>query len=201
MEQEHNDVFSDEAIAEQERGVEVTDDFRAKVAEGLGLTDDEDYKEIIDRAVEREKELRSGYGKLLGKYKVLKTAVKPVTEKPNAKTEDTSKHLEESIAQRFDEEYLEDTDFTDDLKREIRKIAKLNQTSARAATKDPYIAHLIEQANAEKRALEAANNGTDQGRGGKPNKEGEVPAKFLDAKQMIKPAVQKEYAEWLENKQ
>ncbi len=96
---------------------------------------------------------------------------------------------------RFDEEYLEDSEYSDNLKVEIRKIAKLNNVSARAATKDSYIKHLLDGEAAAKRAAEAANNGDGAGKGGQEGDD-KMPEKFMDPKFVISEDGRKQNAEW-----
>jgi hypothetical protein len=203
MDPENKSVISDADISEHEKVATGKDEERrAELISYLGLTDDETNKPLIDKFFNREKGLRSGYGKLLGSFKELKknNPSNPAASKNDASgafdVEKFRSETEASLKARFDEEFLEESDYSDSLKAEIRKITKLNNVSARAATKDPYIKHLIDQEVQAKRTAEAANNGDGAGKSGKEGENG-MPEKFTNPAFMITPEGQKEFAEWL----
>ena len=201
MDDKDQGVLSDAEITEQENVANVKEDnLRSMIIKDLGLTEDDTNKALIEKIVSREKGLRSGHGKLLGKYKAIRgtqsTSVTPKNEpKGDFDPEKFRNETEAALKTRFDEEFLEDSDYSDTLRAEIRKIAKLNNVSARAATKDPYIKHLLDAETTAKRAAEAANNGDGAGRGGQGG-DGKMPEKFMDPKFMITEQGRKEYAEW-----
>lgn len=205
-EPENEFVMSDDAIAEQTKTAEASEDLRSELVESLGLTDDEDHKEIIDKAVEREQKLRSGYGELLGKkYIPLKKAYQEVLNDPRLKeqgkenkdldSDELRKQQEQIVAERFNEEYLEDSEFSDDIKQEIREWTKYKGVSAKAATKTPHIASMIAEFEKEQRNAEAANNGTSQG-GTQKVQGASMPEKFNDPKYMATEEGRKAFDEW-----
>ena len=192
----------EEVQADQEGLAEVKDEeVRSSIVSSLGLEDNEANKGLIDKLVERDKGGRKKLSEAIGqKIKWRDTANgKSQTVKKEGEGTTTAKTTEEQITERFDDEFLDETDYSDGLKAEIKKIAKLNGTSARKATKDPYIAHLIDKETADKRNAEAANNGSGAGKenGGGGSNAGDMPAKFTDPAFMITEAGQKEYADWL----
>lgn len=161
------DVLSDEEISEQEKiANEEGDTLRAKVVEELGLSDDEDNEELINKIVERESGLRQGYGKLLGKYKAVKS--KPSTPKGEAPSQgvnpdDIRKQTEALVMERLDNEYLEDLDYSDEIKDAIKAEAKRLGVSAKKAEKSEFIQFKINKEAEAQRANEAANDGSRKG--------------------------------------
>jgi hypothetical protein len=157
-------VLSDEAIAEQEKEAEAdSGKLRAKVVAELGLTEDDTNKEFIDKLVERESNLRKGFGKLLGDYKTLKTKAKPAQQSqqqqqqtPQLDAEKIREQTEATVTERLEQRDLDEMEYPDDIKAEIKKIAKAQGVSVRKAEKDPYISFLVGQAQAAGRIDEAA---------------------------------------------
>jgi hypothetical protein len=169
------DVLSDDALAEQEKEA-VADDsaLRTKIVSELGLTDDDTNKELIDKMVKREAGLRGGFGKLLKSHKALKTnksAPIPPAPKQDEKSELTPEQIREQtraeVRGELDNEFLEQSDFSDELKSKIKSHAKAEGISARAAAKSDYIVFLKDKEDKQKRADEAADNGTRKGKQGK----------------------------------
>lgn len=212
MENDEN-VLSDEEITEQDKVADVKDEaLRAEIAETLGLEDDDENKERIDKALEREKGLRSGYGKLLGKYKVLRgqTPPKPKEEKkPDTKVEGQTfdpeqirKDAEAATLKTINENFLDDSDYSDETKAKIRDSLVRNpgKTVQWVMKNDDYTKFVVNQEAEAKRAGEAAKNGTGEGRHGKSSQEGEMPDKFTDPKFMLTEEGRKEYEEWVKNK-
>lgn len=195
---------AEELQSEQESLAEVKDDdLRSSVVSSLGLEDNETNKGTIDKVVEMRKEMHGKLSKAISQKIKFRDQLKGFTPKPpeanKTNATDVSKQTEATITERFNEEFLEDSEFSDNLKAEIRKISKLNGVTARTATKDSYIKHLIEKETAEKRALEAASNGNGAGKNGQDGGDS-MPAKFNDPKFMITEQGQKEYAEWEKSK-
>jgi len=128
MSNENEFVMSDEAIAEQEQAAQSGDTLRSSIVESLGFTDDEDHKELIDKVYEREQKLRSGYGELLGKkYIPLKKAYQEMLTKKDSS--DTKKdfdpdkfraEVQQDTIKQFNEQFLDDSDFSDDFKVKFR---------------------------------------------------------------------------------
>lgn len=168
MGDDEKDVLSDEAIAEQEKeAVAEGAELRSQVAAALGIADDEANKELLDKAVTRESGLRKGYGTLLGKYKGLKTKVKPApqqapqqqqqSQQGKALTpEEIRQQAEATVTQQLEQRDLDEMELPDDIKSEIKSVAKIKGISVRKAAQDGYIQHLIEKAVAENRITDAA---------------------------------------------
>jgi hypothetical protein len=73
-------------------------------------------------------------------------------EAPKVVTEDVSK----VVAEQLDQRTLEELDYPEDLKKEIGRIAKTNNSSIKAALKDPYIAFKIDEHEKSVKTDEAA---------------------------------------------
>lgn len=195
---------AEELQSEQESLAEVKDDdLRSSIISSLGLEDNEANKGTIDKIVEMRKESHGKLSKAISQKIKFRDQLKGFNPKPpaNDKTSvtDVSKQTEAQISERFNEEFLEDSEYSDTLKAEIRKISKLNGVTARTATKDSYIKHLIDKETADKRAAEAASNGNGTGKNGQDGGDS-MPAKFNDPKFMITEQGQKEYADWEKSK-
>ena len=155
-------VLSDEQIAEQEtQAVAEGAEFRAKIVSELGLVEDDTNKGFIDKVVEREAGLRKGFGKLLGNYKKLKSTVKPPQQSQQQQpqpldAETIRKQTEDTVNQQLEQRDLNEMDYPDEIKEQIKTVAKIKNVSVRQAAKDPYIQHLVSQAIAEGRVQEAA---------------------------------------------
>lgn len=176
MENEHEGVLSDEEISEQEK-VAKDDGLREKIVKELGLTDDETNKEMIDKLVDRESGLRKGYGTLLGKYKGLrdggnhkKPEIKQSSDQGKKETltpDDIRKQSEAAVRGQLDEEYLDESDHSDEIKAVIRSEAKRLGVSARKAEKSEFVQFKINKEQEANRASEAAKNGSQKGKQGK----------------------------------
>ena len=193
----------EELQVEQESLAELKDsDLRTSVIDSLGLEDNEDNVDIIDKALEREKDYRKKLSSAIGakiKYREQLgqfSQIPPTTNKSKTEFDADAirKQTEDTVRAQFDEEYLEDSEFSDTLKAEMRKVAKLNGTTVRASTKDSYIQHLMEKETQEKRIKEAANNGNGERKGTNGSGSG-VPDRFTSV-YMATEEGRKDYDAW-----
>jgi hypothetical protein len=60
------------------------------------------------------------------------------------------------VREELENAYLEELEYPEDIKAEIKKVAKMNGVTIRQAEKDPYIAYKIDQAVQENRINEAS---------------------------------------------
>jgi len=209
MEQQNNTPSPEELQVEQESLAEVQDaDLRSSVLDSLGLEADDNNEDLVNKLVEREKSSRQKLSSAIGAKIKYRTELEKFNQKPEQKKPEQSKtefdadsirkQTEQTVKAQFDEEYLEESEYSDELKAELRKVAKLNETTVRAATKDSYIQYLIEKETDGKRISEAAKNGGGSAKSSKGNS-GEMPDQFTDAAYMATPEGQKAYDEWAEN--
>lgn len=86
---------------------------------------------------------------------------KPTVEKP--KTESKTQDVSEVVRKQLEEDRLEQLDYPDDLKPEIKKLAELQGVSVRKAAQDPYILHRKEVLEKEARLEDGSVTGTKKG--------------------------------------
>jgi hypothetical protein len=209
MENQNNTPSPEELQVEQESLAEVQDaDLRSSVLDSLGLEADDNNEDLVNKLVEREKSSRQKLSSAIGAKIKYRTELEKFNQKPEQKEPEQSKtefdadsirkQTEQTVKAQFDEEYLEESEYSDELKAELRKVAKLNETTVRAATKDSYIQYLIEKETDGKRISEAAKNGGGSAKSSKGNS-GEMPDQFTDSAYMATPEGQKAYDEWAKN--
>jgi len=153
---------SDEEIQEETEAQEAIEEgkIREAVVADLGIEDNDDNKDLIDKLVARETSHRTKLSKAVGqkiKYRELAGGKKPAPANQSKKTEtvDPVKLVEEKFMQRD----LDEMDHSDKVKDQIKRIAQLNDISIRKAEQDPYIQHLIAEEVRQKSVNDAAKNG------------------------------------------
>lgn len=177
--EKNNNLSPEEHTAEQEALAEAKeDDVRAKVIADLGLEDNDNNKSIIDKVVGREMEHRSTLSKAVKqkidwRTKALGPDGKPKDpQKPDESKVDPTdpeairKAAAEATRAEFEQRDLDEMDYSDEVKEQIKRVAKYNNSSIRAAAKDPYIQSLIENETKQRKADEAAENGSGKTRSG-----------------------------------
>ena len=193
---------AEELQVEQESLAEVQDDdLRSSLIDSLGLEANEDNEDLISKLVEREREHRSKLSGAIGtkiKYREQLSQFKSSTANNQPKVENDAdairKQQEAIVAERFNEEYLEDSDFSDNIKQEIREWTKYKGVSAKAASKAPHIATMIDAFAKEQQLKEAAQNGGGSKGGAKTGDTG-VPDRFTAA-YMATEEGRKDYDAW-----
>ena len=166
---EIEDIKPSEAeIAEEaEAQAEINDDeIREKIASDLGIEDDDQNKDLIDKLVSREKNFHGKLSKAVGqkiKYRELAGGKKPADPKsPKGKETQVTDPVEAArlaTEEMFMKRDLDDLTYSDKIKEEIKKVAKLQNLSIRQAEKDSYIQHLIGEEDRQKKVDDAAKNG------------------------------------------
>lgn len=210
MEQQNNTPSPEELQVEQESLAVIQDaDIRSSVISSLGLEANDGNEDLINKLVEREKSSRHKlssaigakikYRTELGKFNQNLDTSKPEQSKTALDADSIRKQTEQTVKAQFDEEYLEESEYSDTLKAEMRKVAKLNDSTVRAATKDSYIIHLIEKETEAKRISEAAKNGGGSGKGSKDNGTG-MPERFTDPSYMATSEGRQAYKDWSSSK-
>lgn len=178
--QKIENLTPEEQIAEEEALKDIQDsDLRAKISDELGLAEDD---ELVDKLVEREK-VKDSKLKAAIRQKInwrnkatTKAPGEPVKKEENKKTptfsmEEFQKQQEALIAEQFERRDLEEMDFSDEVKAEIKILAKAKGVSVKKAAQDPYITYLVDKESADKKITESFNNGS----GGNSRK---VPSKI-----------------------
>lgn len=164
------------AEAEATKGV-TEDEIKEKIASDLELDPDIDA-DLIEKLAKREKENRdrlSGAIKQKIKYREsLKTVQAKPKEKPEdgkppkkVETEDVTTLVDQKVNERLEARDLEALDMPDELKEEVKKLAKVNGISIREAAKDPYIKYKKDELEKAQKVKDGTpkrqNRGTYQG--------------------------------------
>ena len=166
MEEKDTIVTPDEAQAEQEAlAVAKDDEIRADVVSSLGLEENDDNREFIEKLVAREKENRGKLStairqKINWREKATKAPTPPAPNQPRTEQHQydpdaVRKQTETTVRAELEQRDLDEMEYSDEIKADIKKLAQLQGVSVRKAAKDPYIQHRIEQAKAAERPLEA----------------------------------------------
>jgi hypothetical protein len=164
------DNISDEEKAADEEAIAEAkeDEIREKVVADLGIEDNDDNKDLIDKVVSREMDHRGKLSKAIGQKIKLRDQVKgkpPVktSTKPADSKNMTAEEIAETAAKAARDEYekrdLDTMPHSDKVKEQIKKVAALNNVSVIVAAKDPYIVSLIEGEERQKKVDDAAKNG------------------------------------------
>lgn len=157
-------VSPDEANAEQEALTEVkADEVRTRVISDLGLADDDTNKPVIDKIVERElshkKKLSEAIGQKI-KWRDQVKIAKPVTptrvEATPFTPDDIRKQTEVTVTATLEQRDLDEMEYSDEIKTDIKRVAQLQGISVRKAAQDPYVQFKIAQASSADRVTEAA---------------------------------------------
>lgn len=174
------------------------EDVRAKVIEEFGF-DEIDDKDRIDKLVAKEVESSKKLSQAIGqkiKHRTEAEALKndprlkvtpPPAVEPKATTEDVETLVQKSLEQRD----LDALDYSDDLKKEIQRIAQVQGISIKAATRDPYIVFKIDEWDKAQKAEEATISRTNRS-GSKTTFTADVPPKV----DMSTDEGRKTYDEW-----
>ena len=165
----------EEQIAEKEILADTKEDeVRTKIITDLGLSED-DNAELIEKLTAREIEQRKKLSTAVRQKISWREQAKGASSgKKDAPKKDSNvfdpdairKEAESAALRTLEQRDLDEMEYSDEVKAEIKKIATLNNVSVRKAAQDPYIKHVI--AEAEKKAAidEAASNGSKRGKTG-----------------------------------
>lgn len=172
---ENNTTPTPEELQEEQGALaEVKDDeLRSEIATSLGLEDNDENKELIDKVFSREKTSRGKLSKAIGQkidWRKKASGTNPNPPAPKTETakplsaEEISKQTEAATRKTLDEEYLEESDYSEAIKDIIRQEAARTGVSARKAAKSEFVVFKIGQEKSAKAADEAAKNGSHRGK-------------------------------------
>lgn len=169
MDEENKDLDSvseEEKNLEEESQKEVTEDeLKETLAEDLGL-DPETDEEVLTKIVEREKEHHERLSgaikqKINWREKAQKASENP-KDTPGKDKEsnedgepDIDKLVDQKLNERLEARELETLDLSDELKEEVKDLAKLKGISVRDAAQLPYILNRKEEIEKEERLKKA----------------------------------------------
>ena len=148
------------------------DEVRAKVISEFGFNEVDDAERIdklVQREVEQSKKLSSAIGQKI-KHRTeaeelrKKVPLTPPVEKQNALP---AEEIGKVVAEQLERRDLESFDYSDDLKKEIQKIAKVQNISIKKAALDPYIVYKIGEYEKEQKSEAASISRTNRSSGKK----------------------------------
>lgn len=168
-----NLVPTEEQTAEEEANKEVKEDeLREKLAEELGMDPDTD-KELLDKLVEREKVNHKKLSDAIKQKISWRTKAQTTSEKskdnskdggePNKETPNIDELVDRKLNERLEAMDLKNLDLPDELKDEVKDLAKLKGISVREAAQLPYIKARKEEAEREERIKAATPKRTNKG--------------------------------------
>ncbi len=171
--EEKIEITPEERTAEEEAIKEVNEDeLREKVAEEFGIDPDEN-PELFEKLVEKHKEFRqklSGAIKQKIKYRNL---TKGTSEKPKASPEVGKSQIREEVNideivdrklnERLEQRELEALNLPEELKAEVKDLAKLKGISVREAAQHSYIKTMREEFEREERIKNATPKRSNKG--------------------------------------
>jgi hypothetical protein len=131
---------------EEEQVLDTLDEGEGDTTTGEGINDD------VSAELAKARELADNYKTRAEKAEAKLKGVKTQTVDPD----EIRKQTTEAVRAELEAQYLEDSDFPDDIKDAIKNVAKMNNISVKQAEKDPYIAYKIEQAVRDNRINEAS---------------------------------------------
>lgn len=207
MDPNNTAVSADELKAEQEALAEAkAEEIRTKVVEEYGF-DPETDQERIDKLVNERMQNHQVKAsltrqKVTWREKATKPPAQPSPVTPPAKPidpADIDKTVDEKLNERLQQRDLDEMDYPDEIKTEIKRVAKITGKSVKQAAKDPYIvATYIEPWQKENKADEAAISRRNRSSGNTtvsmdqdpPEIDSSSPEKFAETS--------KKYEEWKE---
>ncbi len=165
----------EEIAAEQAATKEVKEEeVRAAVISEYGF-DEETDKERIDKLVTKEMENHKKLSTAIGQKIKHRTEAEALRNDPRLKpppSQDATKtvapeEVEKVVAQTLEKRDLDSLDYPDELKKEIQRVAKVQNISIKQATRDPYIAFKIGEYEKEQKVQEASIKRTNKSAGKK----------------------------------
>jgi len=153
----------EETILEQEASKEVREEeIRANVITEYGFDEVDDIERIdklVSEKIESYKKLSEAIGQKI-KYRTEAADLRGKVSNPT-NIDDLDKKLDEKLEKRD----IDALEYSDDLKKEIARIAKITGVSVKQALRDPYLVNKIEEAVKAQSAEEAAISRTNRSRG------------------------------------
>lgn len=158
------ELTPEELKAEEETLKEVPEaDLKAKVAEEFGI-DPETDAELLDKLVQKEKANRERLSTAIKqKIKYRELTKKLPVKKDEKETPNVAELVAQTVKETLENRDLETISASEEIKTEIKELAKLRGISVREAAKLPYIAHRIEEAEKAKRLIDATPKRSNKG--------------------------------------
>lgn len=159
------ELTPEELKAEEESTKEVPEtELKEKLAEEFGI-DPETDAELLEKLVNREKAQREKLSTAIRQKRDWREKAKkqlPV-KKDEKGTPDVNELVARTVKETLEERDLETVTASDEIKTEIKELAKLKGISVRAAAKLPYIVNRIQEDEKDKRIEDATPKRSNRG--------------------------------------
>lgn len=192
-----DDEQKKELEAEQAATQEIKEDeVRAAIVAEFGF-DEVDDAERIDKLTKKEVENRQKLSKAIGQKRNYRTKLEEATKVPKPPTEvekPATEDIGKIVSQELEKRDLDSLEYSDDLKKEIQRVATVQGVSIKQAARDPYILHKIDEWKKEQTAEEAAITRTNRSSGNKKTFSVDTPPDS----DMSTPEGRKEWQEYTE---
>lgn len=155
-----------EELEEEENALQDSkeDEIRNSIIEKYEL-DEEDNADLIKKLTEDIIAQRKSFGKVVSQKRALREkllSAKPDDKKKEDK-DDPILEAKKIVEEQFMQRDLEELDYSDEVKDEIKKIAKLKGLSISKASKDPYVEYLKAQEETQKKIEKATISRSNKG--------------------------------------
>jgi len=152
--------------AQEEQGkMPLEEEVRENIINEYGFNEYDDT-DTIDKLVAREMDNSKKLSDAIGQKIKQRDKVKELEEKlgdkePPVKGEikiddDFDKKLDEKLTERLEKKVIDELDYSDELKTEIKDLAKLKKVSIKQVLKDPYIVSRVEDYEVENKTDDAS---------------------------------------------
>lgn len=163
MDPKELEVTPEEQTAEKEALAEVnTDELKTKIAEEMGIDPDTEA-DLLDKVVEREKTNRERLSKAIKQKIKFRDQLKPSdksksdkSDKGESQTPNISELVATQVAEQLEQRDLASLQLADELKEEIKDLAKLKKISIKDASELPYIKSRKETMEREQKIINAS---------------------------------------------
>jgi hypothetical protein len=205
MDPKNNNLSPEEAKLEQEALAESkAEEIRAKIVEEFGfdpINDQERIDKLVTKEMESRKKLSDAIGQKIKhrneanelKSKQVTPPVKPAN---NIDPTDIQKTAKETVRAELEQDALDEMDYPENIKAEIKRVAQISGKSVKAVARDPYIVStFIEPYEKTKKAEEAAISRKNRSSGSKEFKFDSPPEIDTSSDEAFKKS-NAEYEEW-----
>jgi hypothetical protein len=151
---------------ENEEEVQTTneDEVRSNIIKEYDLDEDE-HSEFIDKLTQKEIEQRKAFGKVIEQKRKWREQAQSKGETPEEPKSipQSGEDVRAIIREEFTQKYIDDLDYPDELKDEVKRIVKTTGKDIKEVVKDPYILYKKEEMEREARNTSASPSGTRKG--------------------------------------
>ena len=168
----------------EEGANETEEEIRESVIDKLELDPDE-HEDIIERAVEREKEHKENLGTAIRQKKSWRARAKSQGKDQSGQGDTPStnqgdnqnldKMLEKKLNEKLEEQKLSNMNLPDKVEEEVRDLASVKGISMSEAAEHDYIKNLKESVEREERVKNASPSGSKKGRSRNASKDFSKP--------------------------